>query len=110
MINVDSLKIITENLPSHYWNTYCSLPISIKMKWVKKFIKKDITKEDLYKFISSKNYYSTLDSYKTTEHFLILKDVLKIDLENYNWLVNYTINNSKKELDRDINIWLLQRD
>ena len=110
MIDSKSLKIITENLPSHYWNTYCDLPIPVKMKWLERFIKKDITKEELYEFISNKgSYYSSVESYKDSEHFLILKDVLEIDLEKYNWLATSSIVIGNKQLDRDVNIWLIQR-
>lgn len=109
MINEKSLRIITEDQPSHFWNTYCSLPITIKMIWLKRFLKKDITKEDFYRYISYKQYYSSLDEYKKTEHFLILKDVLEINLENYDWLCNQTIFVKRPELEREISIWQIQR-
>jgi hypothetical protein len=109
MINQDTLNRITENIPLHFWDTYWNLPKPIKMKWLEKFIKKDLTIDDIYYFLTNKEYYPSLESYEKSDHFLILKDVLKLDLEKYKWLYSQ-VHKFKKELDRDITIWLIQRD
>ena len=112
MIEFKTLQIITENIPSHFWNTYYNLPIEVRLIWLKRFIKKQITIQDFYQFVSSKNYYSNLEEYKKSEHFLILRDVLGGDFEKYDWFCRQTAfyhNTNKTIIERDINIWLIQR-
>jgi hypothetical protein len=109
MIEYKAIKIITENLPSFFWNVYYGLPNSVKMLYLERFLKKWISKEELVDFLSHRNYYSKLEDYKKTEHYMIMYKVLKIDLEKYNWLLNRNVTSVQKELDRDIKIWQIER-
>lgn len=113
MINENCFRRIVENTPEHFWKTWNkNHPLEIKLKWLSKFIKKDITKEIFIRFIED-NYYhfynsQSIDDYKKTEHYLILKDVLNIDLEKYDWFYKNKLYNSL-EFNRDFKIWQLGR-
>jgi hypothetical protein len=109
MIDYKALEIITENTPTFFYNSYYYLPNKVKIEYLKKFLKKEITTKLLMEFISSRAYYSKIEEYKKSEHFLILKNVLNIDLEKYDWLINGN-KLTKKDLDRDIKLWQIQRD
>lgn len=104
-----AVKIITENTPSFFWNMYYSLPTSVKVSYIKKFLKKEISKKDIMEFISYRYYYSKIEEYKKSEHYKIIKYALELDLEKYNWLISSRNKLTEKELDRDIKIWQIQR-
>lgn len=108
------LKSIIENEPTHFhstWSLMCqnNYPAYVKVNWLKHFLKKDIQLEDFRKFISA-NWAPSLEEYKKTIHFLILKDGLEIDLEKYNWLCRENYKFYKTiEFNRDFKIWQIQR-
>lgn len=31
-----TVKIITENIPSHFWDTYNNLPMEVRLVWLKR--------------------------------------------------------------------------
>ena len=109
-MNMKAFKFILENEPVHFYNTWNrEIPTTVKIMWLKKFIKKNISKEDFINFIeSSGHYFTNINDYKQSDHFLILKNCLEIDLEEYNWLHNNKLYN-EKAFDRHFKIWQLNR-
>lgn len=109
MLNEATLKIITENTPEHFWNTWYYNPKEVRLNWLKRFIKKSLTEEDFFKFMSSRDYHSNLESYEKSEHYEVVKNVLNADfLEKYDYLINHRRKEEIK-LIRDLKIWLIER-
>jgi len=112
MIDEKALRILVENEPTHFWETFNhwnkKIPTSVKIIWLKKFIKKELTKEELIKFINSSGWFTSMDEYKKSIHFLVLKDCLQLDLEEYNWFFRNTKYNSI-EFNREFKLWQLNK-
>jgi hypothetical protein len=108
MISEKSLRIITENVPEHFWRTFnYNVPDYIKIKWLKRFIKKDLTKKEFIEFVENKAWYPKVEDYQKSLHFLILKDCLEMDLEEYEWF--YKNNDYKRiDFDRYFKLWQLK--
>lgn len=57
MIDRKVLRIIVENEPEHFWYTWNrEIPESVKLKWLKIFIKRDISKEKFIDFMLHKGW------------------------------------------------------
>jgi hypothetical protein len=108
MISEKGLKLITENVPEHFWKTWnLNVPNHIKINWLRKFLKKDISKKEFIEFVENKAWYSKFEDYEKSLHFLILKDAFQIDLSGYDWF--YRNNNYNNiDFDRHFKLWQLR--
>jgi hypothetical protein len=95
-----------------YDNSY---PVIIE--WLKKWIKKDLSCSDIEKFICQKNtFHIKYEDYKSTLHYLILKDILKLDLEEemYYFTLSTSFDNidktKRKQFQRKVKICLIDLD
>lgn len=102
--------IDTEKVPSHFHHTWNNeSPIEIKSKWLNKFIKKNLSKEDFIEFIQTNyEYHKSIEDFKKSKHYFIMKNSLEMDWDKYNWFFQ---NNLYKgiEFNRDFKIWQLTK-
>lgn len=104
MIDEKALRIIIENEPEHFWNTWNrDIPESVKIKWLKKFIKRDIPKEKFIDFMLYKEWYKNVEEYQNSTHFKIINQVLEFDI------IPYYNNLNSVEFNREFKIWQLNR-
>lgn len=105
---LEALKIIIENEPDHFWNTWnMDIPESVKLKWLSRFVKRNISKEIFIDFMNHKGWYKNVEEYKKSTHFKIINQILKFDIIPY---YNYYNNINSVEFNREFKIWQLNRD
>jgi hypothetical protein len=104
MIVEKALRLIIENEPEHFWNTWNkNIPETVKLKWLKKFLKINLTQEEFIEFMYYKGWYKNLDEYKKSTHFRIINECLEFDI------IPYFNNLKSTEFNREFKIWQLNR-
>jgi len=104
MIDEKALRIIVENEPEHFWSTWNrDIPESVKIKWLKRFIKRNISKETFIEFMFYKGWYKNVEEYQNSTHFKIINQVLEFDI------IPYYNNLNSVEFNREFKIWQLNR-
>jgi len=100
---------IFENLPEFTIYLRGDVPPQVMAKWLKKYVKKDITLEEFSDFIKYREFYSDFEDYKQSLHYFILKDTLCMKLDEWDWFhKKFTIPNDNKFI-RYFKLWTLQR-
>jgi len=104
MIDEKALRIIIENEPEHFWNTWNrDIPESVKLKWLKRFTKRNISKEKFIDFMFYKGWHKSVEEYQNSTHFKIINQVLEFDI------IPYYNNLNSVEFNREFKIWQLNR-
>lgn len=107
------LKIF-ENLPKHA-DSIIRYPKNPKVvaNWLKPFVKKGITLDEIIMFIQTKPYYPNNEEYKHSLHFFLLKETLGLNLEPWEWFNNLRNDpsqiNNNKEFIRYFKIWSITK-
>lgn len=101
--------IFFKDLPPHADRTISQNPVKVVAIWLRKYLKEDITVDDVLHFISKKPYYYSLQDYEYTLHHLVLKECLQIDLSQWDWCFKYWDSKNDKKLLRHIKLWSLKR-
>jgi hypothetical protein len=105
------LKIF-ENLPKHA-DSIIRYPKNPKVvaNWLKPFVKKGITLDQITDFIYKRSYFLCINEYKKSLHFLVLTETLGLDLEPWEWFYSSHKFNMKsnKEFIRYFKIWSITK-
>lgn len=100
---------IFENLPEFSRYLRGDLPPQVMAKWLKKYVKKDISLEEFSEFIKYRSYYGYFEDYKESLDYFILKDTLCMKLDEWDWFhKKFTVPDDIKFI-RYFKLWTLQR-